>query len=77
LPVYTGIKSGANNSSDFELDHWRRGQHIVMVDRVLFDNNGVPNGIVLRDQIGPTERVFTDFGRIYFFIGRARLYEMP
>jgi hypothetical protein len=77
LPVYTGNISGANNSTAFVLDNWRRGQHIIMVDHVNFDVNGNPVSITLRDQIGPTYRTITDWARIFFLIGRARLYEMP
>ncbi len=82
-PVYTGIVSGADNATvliaptDTVDGTWRRGQHIVMVDRVTFDANGIPNGLVLRDQIGGVDRVFTDVARIYFLIGRARMYDMP
>ena len=77
LPVYTGNISGASNTTSFTLDHWRRGQHIIMVDHVNFDANGNPVSITLRDQIGPTYRTITDWARIFFLIGRARLYEMP
>ncbi|MDQ3334654.1 MAG: C2 family cysteine protease [Myxococcota bacterium] len=76
-PVYTGNKSGASNTTAFDLDNWRRGQHIIMIDRVNFDANGNPVSLVLRDQIGPTYRVITDWARIYFLVGRAYIYDMP
>ena len=76
-PVYTGNISGASNTMTMTEDRYRRGQHIIMVDHVDFDANGNPISLTLRDQIGNTYRTMTDFTRIYFFIGRAWLYEMP
>jgi hypothetical protein len=76
-PVYTGNKSGASNSMAFDLDNWRRGQHIIMIDHVNFDANGNPISLTLRDQYGPTYRTITDWARIYFLIGRAVIYDMP
>jgi hypothetical protein len=75
-PVYTGNISGASNSTAFHIDNWRRGQHIIMIDHVNFDANGNPISLTLRDQYGPTYRTITDWARIFFLIGRARLYEM-
>jgi hypothetical protein len=75
--VYTGNISGANNNTAVVEDNWRRGQHIIMVDHVNYDANGNPISLTLRDQIGPNYRTISDFGRIYFLIGRAVLYEMP
>ena len=76
-PIYTGNISGANNNTAFDVDNWRRGQHIIMIDHVNFDANGNPVSLVLRDQYGPTYRTLTDFARIYFLIGRAITYDMP
>jgi hypothetical protein len=76
-PVYTGNISGANNNTAFVVDNWRRGQHIIMIDRVNFDSNGNPISLTLRDQIGNVYRTISDFPRIYFLIGRAIVYDMP
>ncbi len=48
-----------------------------MIDRVLFDMNGNPIGLVIRDQVGPTPHVYYDFAHIYHLFGRARTYDMP
>ncbi|HLL20925.1 MAG TPA: C2 family cysteine protease, partial [Kofleriaceae bacterium] len=77
FPVYTGNIAGASNTTAFNEDYWRRGQHIIMIDHVNFDTNGNPISLTLRDQVGPQTRTISDFARIYFLIGRARLYEMP
>ncbi|NVB76792.1 MAG: hypothetical protein HOV81_00220 [Kofleriaceae bacterium] len=76
-PVYTGNISGANNNTAFDVDNWRRGQHIIMVDHVNYDANGNPISLTLRDQIGPVYRTISDFPRLYFLIGRAYVYDMP
>lgn len=78
-PVYTGYYgTGVTNSTAInDVDYWRRGRHIIMVDDVGFDANGNPISLTIRDQNTPSFVTFTDFARIYFFFGRARLYEMP
>jgi hypothetical protein len=78
-PLITGARSGISNSTAIQLDDpetdgnestYRRGQHIYMIDRVLSDANGTPNGLVLRDPYG-SERTITDFVRLHFCIGRS------
>jgi hypothetical protein len=78
--VTTGARSRIKNSTPIQLDDptttddnestYRRGQHIYMVDSILHDEDGNPNGLVLRDPYG-YNRTLTDFTRIYFCIGRA------
>lgn len=77
LPVSTGNWPGSNDTTPIIEDYWRRGKHIIMVDHVDFDANGHPISLTLRDQIGNHYRTLTDFARIYFFIGRAVVYDMP
>ncbi len=69
-PLITGARSGVRNTTPIQLDTYRRGQHIYMVDHVLTDAWGTPTGLVLRDPYG-LYRTITDFTRIYFCIGRA------
>ncbi|MEO6773821.1 MAG: C2 family cysteine protease [Kofleriaceae bacterium] len=76
-PVYTGNIFGADNDTAFDASNWRRGGHIIMIDRSHLDSHGAPIDVVLRDQIGPKTRTITDFPRIYFLIGRANVYDMP
>jgi RTX calcium-binding nonapeptide repeat (4 copies)/Calpain family cysteine protease len=75
-PVYTGNYPGSDNGSAFDVDHYRRGKHIIMIDHVNFDASGNPISLTVRDQSGNDYNTFTDFARIYFFIGRARAYDM-
>jgi hypothetical protein len=75
-PVYTGNYPGSHNGSAFVVDRYRRGKHIIMIDHVDFDANGNPISLTVRDQVGNDYNTFTDFARIYFFIGRARAYDM-
>lgn len=75
-PVYTGNYPGSTDSSAFDVDHYRRGKHIIMVDHVDFDANGNPISLTVRDQIGNRYHTLSDFAAIYFFIGRARVYDM-
>ncbi len=76
-PVYTGYWPGATDTTTLDTNNWRRGKHIIMIDRVLFDANGNPNGLAIRDQIGPTIHEYRDFAHIYHLFGRARTYDMP
>ena len=83
MPVYTGAKSGIKDSTPIQLDDpdkagnqstWRRGQHIYMVDHVIFSGS-TPTGLVLRDPYGKY-RTITDPVRIYFCIGRAVIIDL-
>lgn len=77
LPVYTGNWPGSNDATPIVEDYWRRGKHIIMIDHVDFNANSQPISITLRDQAGNHYRTLTDFARIYFFLGRAVVYDMP
>ncbi|HEY0477077.1 MAG TPA: C2 family cysteine protease [Kofleriaceae bacterium] len=79
MPMTTGARSGISNTTAIQLDDpdtdanestYRRGQHIYMVDHVVFDASNNPTGLVLRDPYG-SYRTITDFVRLFFCIGRA------
>jgi hypothetical protein len=76
-PIYTGYVAGSSDTTAFDVDHWRRGIHVIMVDHVNFDAFGKPVSVTLRDQIGPYTPTFTDWTHIYFMLGRAMVYDMP
>jgi hypothetical protein len=76
-PVYTGYTPGTLDTTALTTSNWRRGTHIIMIDRVLFDANGNPTGLVIRDQVGPREREYRDFAHIFHVFGRANTYDMP
>jgi hypothetical protein len=76
-PVYTGYLPKTLDSSTLTTDNWRRGKHIIMVDSVIFDADGNPKGLVIRDQSGPKLLDYYDFAHIYHVFGRAQTYDMP
>ena len=82
-PVYTNYRGSLSDSSAIILgtnSNWRRASHQVMVDRVLFDANGTPNGLIIRDQLylgSSAYKTFHDFPRIYAFFGVAVKFRIP
>jgi hypothetical protein len=79
FPLTTGAVVGISDSTGILMDNpstsaaestYRRGQHIYMVDHVLFDGDGNPNGLVLRDPWG-LYRTITDPVRLHYCIGRV------
>lgn len=79
-PVYTGYVAKTRNTTELTAGsdgNWRRGRHIIMVERVTFDAGGRPTGLILRDQLGGNWFSFTDRAHIYHVFGRAHTYDMP
>lgn len=75
-PLTTGYWPDSTDATTLDTNNWRRGRHIIMIDRVLFDANGNPNGLAIRDQNGPTIREYRDFAHFYHLFGRASTYDM-
>jgi hypothetical protein len=83
--VTTGARSNVSNMSAIQLDDpstedtnestYRRGQHVYMVDSVLYDGNGTPYGLRLRNPYGSYLNI-TDLAHLHFCIGRAVAWDL-
>lgn len=74
VPVITGAVSSISNTTPLvhggKNNTWRRGSHVQMIKRVIFDSGNYPIGVELYNPHGEATQV-TNLGRIYFCLTRA------
>ncbi|WP_163864936.1 C2 family cysteine protease [Myxococcus eversor] len=74
--LVTGSVPNVSDTATLDANSWRRGAHILMIDRVVTDRTGKPVGIVLRNPYG-FEVELRDYTQIYFLLGGAGRWDLP